>query len=48
MVTFYDPDRVVSLYRDDFDLDAHYVRVLGEFLARKLPSGIRNELIGKA
>jgi hypothetical protein len=48
MVTFYDSDGIVSLYRDDFDLDAYYVRVLGEFLTRKLPSGIYNELIGKA
>jgi len=48
MVAFYDSDGVVSLYRDDFDLDTYYIRVLGEFLTRKLPSGVRNELIGRA
>ncbi len=48
MVILYDSDGVVSLYGDDFDLDTHCVRVLSEFLAYKLPSGVRNELIGWA
>ena len=48
MIAFYDSDGVISLYRDDFDFDAYCVRVLGEFLTRKLPSGVRNELIGRA
>jgi hypothetical protein len=38
----------MGLYGDDFDFDAHGVYVLGKLLARKLLSGVRNELIGRA
>ncbi len=48
IVAFYDSDGVIGLYRDDFDLNAHRVCLLGELLARKLPSGVHNELIGRA
>jgi hypothetical protein len=45
MVTLYDSNGVMSLYRDDFDLNAYYIRVLSEFLTYKLPSSVHNELI---
>jgi hypothetical protein len=45
MITLYDFDEVISLYKDNFDLNAHYVRVLNEFLTYKLPSNVHNELI---
>ena len=48
MVALYDSDGVVGLYRDDFDLYTHRTRVLGEFLAGELFSGICNDLIGRA
>jgi hypothetical protein len=48
MVAFYDSDGVVGLYGDDFDLNAYRIYLLGELLAYKLPSGVRNELIGRA
>jgi hypothetical protein len=48
MVTFNDSDGVVSLYRDGFDLDTRHTCVLSELLARKLLSGVRNELTGRA
>jgi hypothetical protein len=48
MVALDNPDRVISLYRHDFDLDTHYSCVLDKFLAGKLLSRVRNELIGRA
>jgi hypothetical protein len=48
VVAFYDSNRVVGLYKDDFDFDTHAVYVLGELLARKLLSSICNELIRRA
>jgi hypothetical protein len=47
MVTLDDPDGVMSLYRHDFDLDIYSGCVLGEFLAGKLLTRVRNELIGR-
>ena len=48
MVTFNDSDGVVGFYRDGFDLDTRHTCVLSELLARKLLSGVRNEVIGRA
>jgi hypothetical protein len=48
MVTFYDSNKVISFYKDDFDFDTYTIYILGELLTCKLLSGVRNELIRRA
>jgi hypothetical protein len=48
VITFYDSNKVIGLYKDDFDFDTYIVYVLGELLARKLLSSVCNELIRRA
>jgi len=45
MVTLDFADRVVGLNRYDFDLNAYYTRILMEFLACKVLTSIRGDLV---
>ncbi len=48
IVTFHDSDGIISLYKNDFNLDSYYINVLSELFINKLLPGIRNKLVKKA
>jgi hypothetical protein len=48
IITFYDSNKVISLYKDDFDFNTYTICMLDELLACKLLSSVYNELIKRA
>ena len=42
---FYNFNKVISLYKDDFNFNAYCIHMLNEFLTCKLPFNVYNELI---
>jgi hypothetical protein len=48
MVALYNPDRVMSLYKYDFDLDTYRANVLCELLTSELFLGVYSYLVRRA